>query len=63
MHSGDRAAALLKEWPPAKRRELLCSPRLCAPTECCLVEVCAGRPRWGALLRPTDGKGSSTAPL
>ena len=39
MHSGDRAAALLKEWPPPKRRELLSSPRLCAPTECCLVEV------------------------
>jgi hypothetical protein len=31
MHSGDRAAALLKEWPPPKRRELLSSPRLCAP--------------------------------
>lgn len=36
---GQDAAALLKEWGPAKRRELLQSPLLCAPTECCVVEV------------------------
>lgn len=39
MLSGDRAAELLKEWPPARRRELLGSPQLCAPTECCILEV------------------------
>jgi hypothetical protein len=36
---GQDAAALLKEWGPAKRRELLQSPLLCSPTECCVVEV------------------------
>ncbi len=39
MLSGSKAAALLKEWPPATRRNLLLSPHLCAPTECCLIEV------------------------
>ncbi|PRW57568.1 peptide methionine sulfoxide reductase [Chlorella sorokiniana] len=39
MHCGERAAALLREWPPAKRRELLSSPELNASTECCLIET------------------------
>ncbi|KAL4421175.1 hypothetical protein ABPG77_003358 [Micractinium sp. CCAP 211/92] len=37
--SGDKAAALLREWPPAQRRELLGSCQLAAPTELCLVET------------------------
>ncbi|KAL4858351.1 hypothetical protein ACK3TF_001822 [Chlorella vulgaris] len=36
---GQDAAALLKEWGPDKRRELLQSPLLCSPTECCVVET------------------------
>lgn len=42
MLSGAKAAEMLAEWPPAKRRELLCSCQLCAPTECCVVEVGRG---------------------
>jgi hypothetical protein len=42
MLSGAKAAEMLAEWPPAKRRELLCSCQLCAPTECCVVEVRRG---------------------
>lgn len=42
MHCGERAAALLREWPPPKRRELLGSRELNAPTECCLIEVRGG---------------------
>lgn len=40
--SGDKAAALLREWPPGRRRELLGSRQLAAPTELCLVEVRCG---------------------
>lgn len=50
MLCGERAAELLKEWPAARRRGLLGSPRLCAPTECCVLEVRAGeslREEWG----------------
>lgn len=39
MHCGERAALLLREWPHHKRRQLLSSLELNAPTECCLVEV------------------------
>lgn len=39
MLSGEKAAVQLKEWPPAKRRDLLGGAALAAPTECCVVEV------------------------
>ncbi|KAI7839814.1 hypothetical protein COHA_006435 [Chlorella ohadii] len=39
MHCGERAALLLREWPHHKRRQLLSSLELNAPTECCLVET------------------------
>lgn len=45
--SGGRAAALLREWPPAARRRLLGSASLAAPTELCLVEVCVWVGGWG----------------
>ncbi|KAL4457263.1 hypothetical protein ABPG75_012128 [Micractinium tetrahymenae] len=37
--SGEKAALLLREWPPTQRRELLDSRRLAAPTELCLIET------------------------
>lgn len=56
MLSGDKAAAMLREWPPPQRRQLLHSPQLCAPTECCLVEVgvCSCRPARQQLWRGVD---------
>lgn len=48
MLSGASAAQLLAEWPPGKRQQLLSSCQLCAPTECCVVEVSiAAWPLWG----------------